>query len=67
VFESVRRYVSQAKMTKKAPQRYSLTILTVVSGLEINRILRFQRLFRFYLNDFPLSKIFILFGRKREI
>ena len=44
------------------PQTYSLTILTVVADLEINTNLHFQALFRFYLETFSLSKIFIFFG-----
>jgi|GEM_PF-2744687 len=54
------------KMAKQARQRYSLTILTVIDGLKININLQFQVLFRFYLNDFSLSKIFILFQVERK-
>ena len=56
----------RAKQTKQAYQRYSLTILTVVSGLEINRFLQFQRLKIFYLESFSLSKVFIIFGVATE-
>ena len=54
----------KAKTTKQEPERYSLTILTVSNGLKINSILHFQRLFWFYLNDFSLSKFFIIFRRE---
>ena len=47
-------------------QRYSLTILTVIADLEINRFLRFQVLKIFYLESFPLSKVFIFFRVARE-
>ena len=57
---------SRAKKTKQARQRYSLTILTVVSDSEINRFLQFQRLKIFYLESFSLSKIFIFFGVTTE-
>jgi len=43
-----------------------LTILTVVSDLEINRFLQFQRLKIFYLDSFCLSKVFIFFGVATE-
>ena len=51
---------------KLARQRYSLTILTVVFGHGINRFLQFQGLKIFYLESFPLSKVFIFFGVGRE-
>ena len=51
---------------KLARQRYSLTILTVVSGQEINRFLQFQGLKIFYLESFCLSKVFIIFVVVRE-
>ena len=56
----------RAKQTKQACQRYSLTILTVVFGRDINRFLQFLGLKIFYLESFCLSKVFIFFGVGRE-
>ena len=56
----------RAKQTKQACQRYSLTILTVVFGRDINRFLQIQVLKIFYLESFCLSKVFIIFGVATE-
>ena len=37
-----------------------------MSDSEINRFLRFQRVKKFYLESFSLSKVFIIFGVVRE-
>ena len=54
----------RAKKTKQVLQRYSLTILTIIADSEFNKFLHFQRLFRFYLESFSLSKNFIIFWLK---
>ena len=66
MFGGVRHCVLQGKKTKYEPQRYSLTILTLVADQEIHNYSHFQVLFRIYFATFSLSKIFIIFRLERK-
>ena len=66
MFGGVGHSVLKGKTGEIGGQTCSLTILTVVFGLGINRFLQFQGLFFLYLESFSLSKVFIIFGVGRE-
>ena len=61
VFGTLRHNVLQAKIHKLAPQRYSLTILTLIADSIFHNYSHFKRLFRIYFATFSMSKFFIIF------